>query len=100
MALHRCLGCNTRVPRARICVRCGAPQPPRIVRALLLGTALGAVVIAIGMAFHSLEANVPEYQLPPPSGGEWAGEEEFGPEDISPNVPSLFSSLSEADAGL
>ena len=100
MALHRCLGCNTRVPRARLCVRCGAPQPPRVLRHVLLGTGLGAVVIAIGMAFHSLEAAVPEYRPPRPSDGQWAREEEFGPDDVRPNVPSIFSSLYEPDAGL
>ena len=58
------------------------------------------MALVIGLAFYSLEMNVPEYEAPPPSGGEWAGEEDFGPQDIRPNVPSLFTSLTEADAGI
>jgi hypothetical protein len=67
---------------------------------VLAGLSLSAAVIITAIAFHSLEGGAPEMRPPPPSEGAWADEEEFGPGDIRPNVPSVFTAIANADGGI
>jgi hypothetical protein len=81
-------------------LRCGAPQPPRVVRGVFAGLAFCVAVIVTVIAFRSLEGGAPEYRVPSPSAGSWQGEEEFGAQDVRDHGPSLFTAILDPDAGI
>lgn len=90
MSRHRCQDCGARVRRAIFCSRCGARQPRRVLRALVAGVGASALAAAFVVAFGSLGRSEPEFNLTP-SGGQWAGEEDIGPLDLPPELPSPFA---------
>jgi hypothetical protein len=100
MSLFRCRQCHTKVRRGRFCARCGASQPPRVLRALLAVVGAAALVLAGAAAFARIDGGAPEFTPPQPSNGKWAAESEFLP--VAPddedwyNVPLLSTSTTPA----
>ena len=81
MGTHKCRNCDTIVRRGRLCSRCGAPQPLRVVRGVVAALITGLSVTTAVLAVRSLGGSAHELRLRP-SDGTWAGEEWYAP-DVS-----------------
>jgi hypothetical protein len=96
MSLFRCRQCDTSVRRGRFCSRCGARQPPRVLRALLALVVGGAMTMAVATAFARIEGSAPEFKPPKPSNGKWPSEEEFLPDGDDSMMTPVFSGFTSA----
>ena len=96
---YKCQICDAVGRRGSFCSRCGARQPPRVLRGILSVFGTTAVVAVLATAFHSLGESTPEARPPAPSGGTWASEADIGPLDLVPGAPSPFAPTSNPDPG-
>ena len=87
---YKCKSCEAVVRRGSFCSRCGARQPPRVLRGILAAIGTTAVVVGFAAAFHSLGPSTPHTASRAlrgnlgERGGDWAL-------DVVPDAPSPFS---------
>jgi len=105
MSTYRCPHCQAVVQRAHICTRCGAPQPMRHLRSLVIVIASALAIAAFSFATITLQNAGMHHRVDHDHTiGDWSGYEgdETGPPaNVHPNVQSIFTTiLSNPDAGI